>query len=244
MKKKPGKRIDVSVIIPTKNEGKVFRECMASLKKQKTSATYEVLVVDTNSTDDTRAIAKKFGARIIKESRPGRNIAHISGSNAAKGNILCFTEADCILPPDWIEQYVQAFTKDASADAFVGRYVYHKSTPALTRTSRILMPIMDTLFLLLNGHFAFRASNFAIRAEALKKAGNFNPKAKEFDDVELSMRVAKIGTIKYLPKLIITTGDRRVRGRILQYLKEGSTNYIRTCILKQTVSEVVYADIR
>lgn len=234
----------ISVIIPTKNEEKVIGACLLALTKQKTAISFEILIVDTNSKDRTRAIAKQYNTRIIKEPRPGWSFAHQAGADAARGSILCFTEADCIVPPTWIEQYANAFQTHDDTDAFVGRYVYHKSTPFLTHVSTWLMPVADTAFRLIHGHYAFRASNFAIRASALQKVGGFNLRAKEFDDVELSMRVAKCGKIKYLPPLIIRTGDRRVRGRLLRYVKEVGTNYIRTCILKQAVSDKVFADIR
>src|SRR3989344_4104545 len=185
MKKKKTYKPSVSVIIPTKNEGKVLDACLASLANQQTNINYEILSMDTNSTDDTRAIAKKYKARIIAESRPGRNLAHHTGSTNARGDILCFTEADCVLPPTWIDTYVRSFETYSHIDAFVGRYTYHKSTPFLTHTSKILMPFFDTIFRILHGHYAFRASNFAIKSTSLKSAGGFNLLAREFDDVEL-----------------------------------------------------------
>lgn len=234
----------VSVIIPTKNEEKVLDACLRSLAAQHTDEPFEILIIDTNSTDATRAIATRYTTRVISESRPGRNVAHQTGVKNAKGQLLCFTEADCILPPNWIATFVRAFRNNPRVAAWVGRYQYHQSTPLLTAASLVLMPIFDTLYHLIHGHWAFRASNFAIRKSILLKAGGFNLKAREFDDVELSMRVAKIAKIQYLPSLVIKTGDRRVRGRLLPYLKEAIHNYINTCILKRTVSQKVFADIR
>ncbi len=244
MKKKTTHQYKVSVIIPTKNEAKVLGACLTSLANQRTQVPYEILIIDTNSTDETTAIAKKFNVRIIKEPKPGRNLAHHTGAKNAHGDILCFTEADCVLPPTWIHQFIKAYETYPETDAFVGRYKYHQSTWLLTHASKTLMPVFDTMFRILHGHYAFRASNFAIRFASLQKAGGFNLHAKEFDDVELSMRVAKHGVIRYLPKLIIQTGDRRVKGRLPKYLKEAVTNYVRTCILKQTISQEVFADIR
>lgn len=234
----------VSIIIPTKNEEKVLDACLRSLKTQKTTAAYEIIIVDTNSTDATRAIAKKYGSRIINESRAGRNFAQQTGAKYANGEILCFTEADCLLPNNWVSRYSDAFESYPHISAFVGTYVYRNSTYFLTVSSRILMPVLDTLFRLIHGHYAFRASNFAIKKTTFDAVGGINLKAIEYSDVELSMRVAKKWRIKYIPTLTITTHDRRVRGRLFRYIQEASTNYIRTCILKQNVSTKVFADIR
>ncbi len=234
----------VSVIIPTKNEGKVLDACLSSLDQQKTNAPFEIIIVDTKSTDQTISIAKKHNTVVVAESRPGRNIAHQKGFETASGEILCFTEADCILPNTWIDAYVSAFKTFSDADAFVGRYIFHNASSPLTHASRLLQPVFDRLFRIIHGHYAFRASNFAIKKKSLERIGGFNMNAREFDDVELSMRLAKNGCIRYLPRPIISTGDRRVRGRIGSYVREAMTNYFRVCILKQTVSDKVFADIR
>lgn len=234
----------VSVIIPTKNEEKVLDACLRSLKNQKTVYSFEVIIVDTKSTDRTLAIAKKYGARIIKESKPGRNIAHQTGANAARGDILCFTEADCQVPPAWIQTLVDVFKKAPTNVAAVGRYTFVDSTPFYASLPRIVMPIGDVLFRLMHGSYPIRASNFAIRAEALKKIGGFNLAAREFDDVELGMRVANIGSIGYVPHLAVQTLDRRFRGRLMQYVREAPYNYFQTCILKRPVGKKTFADIR
>lgn len=234
----------VSVIVPAKNEEKVIARCLDSLLNQKTSIPYEILVIDSSSNAKTAAIAKKFPVRILYETRPGTNHARQTGVKHAKGKILCFTDADCQVPPHWIQTFLTTFNQNPHIDALFGRYVFTKSTPLYEGLSKILMPLGDRLFRFIHGFYAIRTTNFAIRKTFLDTIGGFHPSAREFNDVELGMRISKNGLTRYLPSLIIRTGDRRIRGRFFRFMKELLTNYIRVVILKQYINHQVYEDVR
>lgn len=244
MKKKTSTGIRVSIIIPTKNEELRIHSCLQALANQKTNYTFEIIIVDTNSTDNTVKIAKQFTKHIIHEPTPGRNIARRTGSEAAKGSIICFTEADCIVPQNWIQTIVETFQQQPDAVGVVGRYMFIHSSSFNEILRSIFMPLADYYFRLMHGHFAFRASNCAITKKALTAIGGVSLKAREYDDVELSMRAAGIGRIHYLPKFLVQTEDRRINGRLLQYLYESLGSYFRTSILKQYITKQAYADIR
>ncbi len=244
MKKKAEKIIYASVIVPTRNEESRLKACLDALMNQKTKYLYEIIIVDTKSTDNTISIAEKYNCIIIHEPISGRNIARKTGTEHAKGKIICFTEADCIVPENWIETIVETFNKNLKIIGVVGRYTFINSTPLYEGLRRVSMPITDNYFRMIHGHYPFRASNCAITNIALKSIGGVNTKTREFDDVELSMRASKKGSIQYLPNLYIKTEDRRVKDRIFRYLGESLGNYFRTCILKQYISEKRFADIR
>ncbi|MEM2674669.1 MAG: glycosyltransferase [Candidatus Hadarchaeales archaeon] len=85
----------VSVIIPTLNEGERIRDLLRSLKE----APYpdkEIIVVDGGSKDDTVKIARKEGAKVLQEegSVKGPGNAKNQGARAAKGEVVCFVDAD------------------------------------------------------------------------------------------------------------------------------------------------------
>jgi glycosyltransferase involved in cell wall biosynthesis len=84
----------ISIIIPTFNEDQCLPILLESIKQQSFSD-YEVIVADNNSTDDTVAIAKKYGATVTSGGLPGpgRN----AGAKIAKGDILLFLDADVLL---------------------------------------------------------------------------------------------------------------------------------------------------
>ena len=81
----------LSVVIPTKNEALFLPKLLASIKRQ-TVHPSEVIVADAQSTDETRAIAESFGARVVEGGMPGpgRN----AGAKVAKGDVLLFLDAD------------------------------------------------------------------------------------------------------------------------------------------------------
>ncbi len=82
----------VSVIIPTRNEALSIGRVLADLPMDLVT---EVIVVDSNSTDDTREIAARMGARVITEPRRGYGRACLTGIDAASApNVIVFLDGD------------------------------------------------------------------------------------------------------------------------------------------------------
>ncbi len=97
----------VTVVIPTLNAAKTLERCLASIARNKTIYEYDVVVVDAGSTDATADVVSKQGAKIIIDKGcpigKGRNI----GVRNATGDIICFTDSDCVVPENWIEGLVE-----------------------------------------------------------------------------------------------------------------------------------------
>ncbi|MFA5953195.1 MAG: glycosyltransferase [Candidatus Pacearchaeota archaeon] len=85
----------LSIIIPTKNEGKYLGLLLKSIKNQ-SFKNFEIIVADANSKDNTKEIAKKYGCKIVKGGMPwtGRN----NGAKIAEGDFFVFIDADVVLP--------------------------------------------------------------------------------------------------------------------------------------------------
>lgn len=94
----------VSVIIPTKNEEKAIERCLLSIKNQ-TYKKIEITVVDNNSTDKTKAIARKYAK--VYNVGPERNTQRNFGAKKARGNYLFFVDADMELTPKVIEECIK-----------------------------------------------------------------------------------------------------------------------------------------
>jgi len=233
----------ISVIIPTKNEAKLLPLCLRSLKLQKTRVPFEVIVVDTNSTDKTQDIAKSFGARIIHQPRKGKVLAFRKGADSAKGTILCFTEADCILPPHWIETISTYFGKHSEVSAVCGIYTFHESSIPFKFMTYLGHSTGHLLHFLFFGHHSVRASNFAVRKTAYNAAGGFAKEQLELYDVEISQRLSLQGDVRVLPNLRIQTSDRRVRGRLLAYIGE-LVPALTALLLRKPLAKQTYKDIR
>lgn len=103
--------MNISVVIPAYNEQQYIAQCLSSLAAQ-TTAPYEVIVVDNNSTDKTAEIvSRQFpNVRLIQEPNQGMAYARNAGYNAARGTIIARCDADCRPPANWIAQLEGLFT--------------------------------------------------------------------------------------------------------------------------------------
>jgi glycosyltransferase involved in cell wall biosynthesis len=91
-----------SVVVCAYNAEATLRSCLESLRRLR-YPNYEVVVVDDGSTDATRAIAEAFPEfRLIAHENRGLSAARNSGTAAATGEIVAFTDADCEADPDWL----------------------------------------------------------------------------------------------------------------------------------------------
>ncbi|MCO5141652.1 MAG: glycosyltransferase [Oligoflexia bacterium] len=104
-------RLIASVIISAKNESPHLSDCLLSLKKQKGGYPFEVIVVDNNSTDNTYAVAKSLqdempNLSVHLEKKPGSPAARNKGARLAKGEILIFTDADCVFESHWLKEMI------------------------------------------------------------------------------------------------------------------------------------------
>lgn len=96
----------VSVIIAAYNEAECIGECLETLKNQ-THPSYEVLVLDDGSTDETPEIARSLGVEVLKGRHQGPGMARNSAVPHASGEILVFVDADMSFHPEFIERLVE-----------------------------------------------------------------------------------------------------------------------------------------
>ena len=113
----------VSIIVAAHNEEKNIGRCLRALTRQTYPANlFEIIVVDDRSTDGTADVAASFAEthpqvklHYIDETPPGmppKKHALNTGIQQAKGEILCFTDADCRPGKSWLENILQAFAED------------------------------------------------------------------------------------------------------------------------------------
>ncbi len=100
----------ISVVIPAYNAARTLGACLHALNRSSfPREQYEVIVVDDGSTDETAALAESLGARVIRRPNRGPAAARNRGVEAARGDLILFTDADCEPAPDWIAQMVGTF---------------------------------------------------------------------------------------------------------------------------------------
>lgn len=96
----------ISVVIPTMNEEESIGKVLDDVNQALSGRDYEVLIVDTKSTDKTREIARSKGARVVDEPRRGYGRAYKTGFEAAEGDIIATLDADCTYPAEMIPKMV------------------------------------------------------------------------------------------------------------------------------------------
>ena len=228
--------LKVSVVIPAFNEEKYIENTLFSLLKseQKTQLSYEMILVDNNSSDKTVQIARRFigrmNLRIIKEPRQGRGIARARGFAEAKGEIILSADADTIFYPGWIEDLVSQLKGDTVAITTTCKIVDCK--PLTNLVFNFTQPKVMVLYKLCLGHYWLNGFSFGILESVYKKSGGFNINLQAQEDIDLAFRVAKLGKIRFINKPVIFSGRRFRKGLLVGYYEYAQT-FIEAFILKK-----------
>lgn len=108
----------LTIAIPTYNRAEYLRQTLAGIARQNfPRAFYEVLVIDNNSRDHTRAVVESFAQekpapRYILETRQGANFARNRAIDEAKGEIVIFADDDILVESDWLTELAAPFAAD------------------------------------------------------------------------------------------------------------------------------------
>jgi len=113
----------LSVIVPAYNAERTIKDCIESLLNQDYKDKYEVIVVDDGSTDDTAQIMAKYPTvKFIKQSNAGPAAARNRGASEANGEIILFTDSDCVPERDWIRMMLEPFHENKDVVGVKGIY--------------------------------------------------------------------------------------------------------------------------
>jgi GT2 family glycosyltransferase len=211
-------QVVISVVISTYNRGEELRDTLKSLLAQRDGPAYEVLVVDNNSTDDTKSIIEAYARRserlrYLSEPRQGVSYGRNTGIAAARGAIVAFTDDDVIVSADWIAQIDQAFAANPAVDYLTGKILplFERPRPAwLTNQNSGPCTIRDRgdePLYSRRGHFfpGWATANFAIRRPTLDRAGLFAVDFPRGEDLELVIRIWRAnGRGMYAPGVVVS----------------------------------------
>jgi len=194
----------VSVAVPAYNEEGFLEKCLQSLRRQ--TVPVEIVVCDNNSTDRTYEIAKKYADRVVKERRQGVVFAFNAAAMATTGELIAFTGADCIVPPDWIEKFLPCFNNPKTIACF-GPV---RALEDRHRKTFRMFSIFHMSLVKLKLSWGISDANMIMRKKILERVGYFDPNVKMLEDSWLFKRIRRYGKIKFLRNNIVKTSVRRV----------------------------------
>lgn len=185
----------ISVVIPALNEELLLGHCLESLVAQECAFSYEVIVVDNGSSDHTAEVAHRYGARVIYEERRGIGWARASGFTHARGAIIVSTDADTIVPRNWLARFAQVFQERPEVVGVGGRFVYVDGPLGVRLLGRIANYVTPVVARVAPRLWSFSGFNFAVRREAYLASGGFRTDLKYGEDWDLGKRLRQLGCV-------------------------------------------------
>ena len=187
----------ISVIVPAHNAEKTIEACLRALQQQTgiEDLAYEIILVNDGSTDNTAVLAKKAGVRVISsQTKKGPASARNAGIRAAKGEITCFTDADCIPRPNWLQEITAPLLANPDIAGCKGAYCCEQ-TEIIARFVQIEY---ENKYDILRRHSYITFMDFysaAYRRQILVENHGFDERftAANNEDRELSYRLADRG---------------------------------------------------
>jgi glycosyltransferase involved in cell wall biosynthesis len=198
----------VSVVVPAYDNAAGLEECLRALVP---GGAHEIIVVDDASTDDTGAVAARFGVKVLRlERNSGAGAARNRGAKEATGDVLLFVDSDVVAAPDTIARVNRVLEERPDVVAVFGSYDAAPRAPGLVSQFRNLLH-----------HFVHQqgereASTFwagcgAVRRAAFEESGGFDTGSytRAIEDIELGYRLRGAGHRILLDKQLEVTHLKR-----------------------------------
>jgi glycosyltransferase involved in cell wall biosynthesis len=219
-----------TVMMCALNEEGFIEKALKSLEDQnivsRYPANFEFMLVDSNSEDDTAAIAKDYGWTIQQASRGKLNARHL-GIEKAKGDVIVSVDADTFYPPNWLNLVLRWFQKSDVVGVITPRLVDPQENILATHLS-VLMSLIDVGPLLAGGMRA-PGQSVAFYKGAYFDSGGFNLNINQLnvhemvreEEIRFAFKLRKLGHVPVEWQAPCFTSLRRVMflGKGKQYEK-------------------------
>jgi glycosyltransferase involved in cell wall biosynthesis len=180
--------LELSIIIAVYNDWAALDSCLGSIAQQPPG--FEVVVVDDGSSEDAseniRQWARHFPLTVVKQSHAGIAAARNRGIGAAKGAVLLFVDADCLLEMGCLAALTAAMARAPQHDCFQLRLT-GTSCSVVGRAETLRLAAFQEYALQPDGRIRYlNTAGFAIRrARAEAETGLFDPAALRGEDTLL-----------------------------------------------------------
>ena len=218
-------------MIPTLNSAETFDKCLASIRANNSQYDYEIVVIDGGSKDGTIEIARKYAHKVLTEDTYFRGVNRNKGIKNAQGDIICFTDSDCVVPENWIDELVNGLLRlNREDDRIVG--VGGGNIPWIEKPSFMELAVARVVRSPL---VAFGARNVTTYQDerqvyhnppmnsayfkwALEEIDGFGEEYNVGEDVELDIKLIDKGyKLYYLPNILV---KHRHRSTFKKYIRQ------------------------
>ncbi|HZS48343.1 MAG TPA: glycosyltransferase [Blastocatellia bacterium] len=218
---------DISVIIATYNRAAILPVALDSIISQKTEdVSYEILLIDNNSTDETRDVAEGYVSRsngrlrYILEKKQGVSYARNKGLELSTAPIVAFFDDDVVVAANWVGTVKRIFEQNPQVGCIGGKVLplWQTEPPKwLTREHWAPLALQDygnePFLVNFKKPLCLISANLAIRRAVFNEVGLFKPELQRvkdgigsMEDLELLMRLWQAGVqTMYVPELIAKT---------------------------------------
>jgi glycosyltransferase involved in cell wall biosynthesis len=185
----------LTVVVPVHNGRLHLSRCLEALRDSEYTR-FELIVVDDCSTDNTRAIVERYGARYLRTSRTlGPSGARNLGVRCAQGGVVVFVDADVVVPPSALGLIAGEFEQDPELAALFGSYDREPAWGNFLSQYKNLMHhyIHQTSN---EAALSFWAGCGAVRKDIFEKMGGFDAQKypePAIEDIELGLKIVKAG---------------------------------------------------
>jgi glycosyltransferase involved in cell wall biosynthesis len=212
-----------SVVVPARNAAATLPACVASLLAlDYPPDRLELVVVDNDSTDATGAILAGYDGRlrVVRERSRGRSAARNAGIRAAQGDVVAFTDADCVVDRGWLRNLVAPLTE--RDDLVVGGAIL--ASEAANRVELFGERIHDHRAAIERERPPYVVTmNCATRLATLRRHALFDERFTRCEDVDLSYRLFSAGcSFRFVSGAIVRhRNERTLRGLFLEGARHG-----------------------
>lgn len=185
--RRPGDRLALSVVIVTYNEEDRIRECIESvISAGRGLADFEVILVDSNSTDRTVDVAAEYPITLLRIpddelTTPGAG--RYVGTDDARGELVLFVDGDMTIEREWLARALTVLCSREDVAAVDG----HLNAPSSAETITEVDAVRGVAL---------------YKREALQSVGGFDPSLRSLEDIHLGYELTAAGyTLLRLPEM-------------------------------------------
>ena len=194
----------ISIIIRTLNEAKYLRECLEAIKRQTIGCCYEIIVVDSQSEDNTCNIAREFNCKIIEIARSNFTYGRALnlGINHSSGSVMVLISAHCVpVGTGWLAALCKPIFDNQAVYTYgrqVGRVNCNKSSECRDMSNQFPEHGLPEDIV-----FSVNNANAALAVNVWKKQ-KFNELLPGREDFDLAQRIIKDGdSLSYIPSAVV-----------------------------------------